>query len=262
MRVVFTRIDQHLPLFIESIGYDWFQEAVVRPNGYPYYHWLQTTSGQGVITINKQNILLPTNTGLLLAPYVAHQYRAVSNEKWFTQYLTFSGQEASHLVLPTGVNYQIFNNLALDLEQAFKPTISTSSDPIELSVSLYRFLLYLKQHSQLTEHTPTANTSVINRVRQYLDTNYQQPLTNEQLANLAGFSIQHLIRLFKSMYGITPLQYLNDLRLRNAKTLLASQPQLSIDQIAIRTGFTSASYFIAQFHNNTTMTPKQFRALH
>ncbi|WP_258088786.1 hypothetical protein [Weissella fangxianensis] len=36
-----------LPLFCESIGYDWQQDVVARPEGHQYYHWLQTDSGGG-----------------------------------------------------------------------------------------------------------------------------------------------------------------------------------------------------------------------
>lgn len=262
MRVAFTRIDTQLPLFIESIGYDWPQESVIRPNGYPYYHWLQTTSGQGVVIVNKQNILLPQNTGLLLAPHVAHRYQSLPGEKWITQYLTFSGTEVSRLILSAGTDYQFFNNFMLNLEQEFNQNITTASDPIDLSVSLYRFLLHLKQYPQFAQQVRTINTGVINQVRQYIDSNYRYSLTNEHLAGLAGFSVQHLIRLFKSIYGLTPIQYLTDLRLRNAKALLISQPLLSVEQIAISSGFSSASYFIAQFHRSTGLTPNQFRKLH
>lgn len=262
MRVVFTRIDQTLPLFIESIGYDWSQEPVVRSHGYPYYHWLQTTSGQGLITINHHDLLLPANTGLLLAPGIPHQYHALSTDKWTTEYLTFSGREVKHLILTNGANYQIFNHYTDKLAEQFPKNISKTTNPLNLSVTLYRFLLQLSRHSQLEQPVPQTNISVINTVKQYLDSNFQQPISNQQLANLSGFSIQHLIRLFKMLYNTTPLKYLNDLRLRNAQALLVSQPELSVEQIAFQSGFTSASYFISQFHASNGMTPKQFQKLH
>lgn len=260
MRVVFTRIDNQLPLFVESIGYDWLQKSVVRPKGYPYYHWLQTNSGQGVITLNNQHFLLPQGSGLLLIPHTPHQYQPVSDEPWITEYLTFSGREVEHLIPRSTVNYQIFNHIDANLNQLFRGKITVNSDPVELSVLVYRFLLYLNKNVQQLQTSP--NTRSLAIVREYLEQNFQQQISNDELAELVGFSVQHLIRLFKVLYGMTPLQYLNDLRLRNAKAFLTSQSEWSVNQIALRSGFLSASYFTAKFRSATGLTPKEFRQLH
>lgn len=50
MRII-TRFNQNLPLSAETIGYNWPQPIVERPNGYPFYHWLQSEQGTGVIEI-------------------------------------------------------------------------------------------------------------------------------------------------------------------------------------------------------------------
>ncbi|MFD1466027.1 helix-turn-helix domain-containing protein [Lapidilactobacillus mulanensis] len=262
MRVVFTRMNTQLPLYLESIGSDWNQEVVFRPNGYPYYHWLQTTSGQGIITINKQKLLLPVNTGILLAPNVSHQYHSLNDQIWKTQYLTFDGSEVANLLTNKGLNYQVFNNLTADFILKQSTTITPATEPITLSVLVYRFLLLLDQHASKSEWLNSRNVSTLLKIRQYLENHYAETITNEELATLAGFSTQHLIRQFKTAYQVTPLQYLNDLRLRNAQALLISQPQLNIDEIALRTGYSSSSYFIAQFRKVKHVTPKQFRQLH
>ncbi|GEL12748.1 two-component sensor response regulator [Lapidilactobacillus concavus DSM 17758] len=262
MRVVFTRMNKHLPLYLESLGDDWDQEAVQRPQGYPYYHWLQTTEGQGMISVAGQNLLLPTHTGILLSPHIAHQYHRLDTPTWKTQYLTFGGAAVLNILNNKPLNYQIFNQLPSDFILGQSRTITSVTEPIELSVLIYRFLLLLNDHSTTTVHLNNQNNATLVTVRQYLEAHYSQTITNEALASIAGFSVQHLIRQFKTIFQVTPMQYLNDLRLRNAQALLISQPQLNIDEIAERVGYNSSSYFIAQFKAAKKITPKQFRKLH
>ncbi|MEM5594550.1 hypothetical protein AAHH67_27470 [Niallia circulans] len=47
MEVHFNLLDGSNPFSIESIGYQWEQEMIMRADGYPYYHWLQTEKGLG-----------------------------------------------------------------------------------------------------------------------------------------------------------------------------------------------------------------------
>ena len=46
MPIYFYQTNQQLPLSLESIGNDWAQDDVARPDGYPYFHWLQTEQGK------------------------------------------------------------------------------------------------------------------------------------------------------------------------------------------------------------------------
>ncbi|MFD1410437.1 AraC family transcriptional regulator [Lapidilactobacillus gannanensis] len=267
MRVVFTQINNRLPLFLESIGADWQQEDVQRPTGYRYYHWLQTTSGQGIVTINDQAILLNRGTGILINPHVPHQYQSVQPNQWRTEYLTFGGRNASDLLDSQQLNYQLFNKNNLTLQKFIEKNgsaVTLTSDPNELSIFIYRFILLLNQARQENGllNPRQHNLPILADIKQFLDRRYEQAISNEQLAARSGFTTQHLNRQFKQRYHATPLQYLTDLRLRKAQVLLISQPELSIEQVAIQTGFNSSSYFIAQFHRQTQLTPRQFRQLH
>lgn len=267
MRVVFTQINEQLPLFLESIGADWQQEDVVRPQGYPYYHWLQTTAGQGLVTVAGQEILLSRGEGILLSPQVPHQYRSLGPITWRTEYLTFGGRNPRDLLSQTGPDYQIFNrnnSRLLQFIQQYGPQVTLTSDPNELSLLIYRFVLLLTQARQETRNIDPRqhNLPILAGVKQFLDQHYRDAITNQQLAARSGFTTQHLNRQFKSRYQATPLRYLTDLRLRKAQVLLLSEPELSVEQVAIQTGFGSSSYFIAQFHRRTHLTPGQFRQLH
>ncbi len=263
MRVVFTQMNTTLPLYLESVGMNWPQQEVIRPAGYPYFHWLQTTAGCGIIQLKQRQFLLPANQGILLAPHVTHRYQPLNAQPWETQYLTFGGQKSADLLPDPLADYLNLNYLPPVLNQFIAKNcanITNTSDPTELSVLVYRFLLGLRAavHEQ---YAPTQMQHLL-KTKLFLEQHYIYAVTNQELAQLTGYSIQHLTRQFKQVFGLTPLQYLTDIRLRRAKWLLVNQPQLSLEQVANQSGFESANYLIIRFRKAFNLTPQQFRHLY
>jgi AraC family transcriptional regulator of adaptative response / methylphosphotriester-DNA alkyltransferase methyltransferase len=76
----------------------------------------------------------------------------------------------------------------------------------------------------------------------------------EQLGVTSG----HLAVIFKQQYGMTPIQYLHQLRIEYAQKMLGETAMPIID-IAFDTGFNSLSAFYSFFKKNTGTTPKEYR---
>lgn len=99
----------------------------------------------------------------------------------------------------------------------------------------------------------------ITRVKTYIDAHYKDPaLSVEQLSELAGMSEVYLRKLFRSQYDISPSQYIISIRLHKAKELMHS-PFLSLEAIALESGFSSPQYFCRVFKKETGLTPYAFR---
>ena len=79
-----------------------------------------------------------------------------------------------------------------------------------------------------------------------------------ELADLVNLSGSRLRHLFKQETGTTPAQYLKVIRLRKAATLLRTT-FMSIKEIAMSVGLTTASYFVREFRKSYGMTPTEFR---
>jgi len=79
------------------------------------------------------------------------------------------------------------------------------------------------------------------------------------LAAAALMSRFHYIRMFQSMYGLTPRSFLKDLRVSNAKKLL--KKGLSITQVCFDVGYESLSTFSAVFKKCTGYTPSEYQRI-
>ncbi|HAY53997.1 MAG TPA: AraC family transcriptional regulator [Lactobacillus sp.] len=261
MRLVFTHMNQDYPLFCESIGYEWRQEAIFRPQGYPFYHWLQTASGEGTVTIGGTTYTLPAGAGILIRPGVPHSYRGSGD--WQTAYLTFGGALVANLVTPLGMgDYRVITDLSQPTARfvaAHYATLANSAvqDRV-IAELLFTFLLLLRQDVEIGARG-MAEIGIVTPVLQYLDAHSGEKITNTQLAAKTGYTVQYLTSIFKRYYHQTPLQYLQELRLRKAKSLLMTHPEWNVYEVAEQVGFTDNSQFIQAFKAYTGQTPKKFQ---
>lgn len=80
-----------------------------------------------------------------------------------------------------------------------------------------------------------------------------------ELAEIANFSPFHFQRIFKSIVGETPKQYIKRLRLEGAAHHIYLKPSLTLLEVAIRYGFTSLEAFSRAFKNYYGVSPNAFR---
>ena len=85
-----------------------------------------------------------------------------------------------------------------------------------------------------------------------------EKLSLEALAHEAYLDKSYLVRLFRREMRITPMAYLNRLRIDNTKLLLAETNE-TVLHISIQCGFESAAYFCACFKKSEGMTPLEYR---
>lgn len=82
-------------------------------------------------------------------------------------------------------------------------------------------------------------------------------ISNDQLAKEVGISEIYFRRLFSQQYGVTPRQYILNVRIQKAKQLLTSR-NCNIAELAEECGFTNVYHFCRTFKKRTGMTPTQY----
>ena len=140
--------------------------------------------------------------------------------------------------LPNKANVRIFNNAQQALGQGFRSCKRCKPEGLQV---------------------PDEDWVV--QIVDYIDSHYSQPLTLEVLADMCHGSTYHLLRTFKRIKNITPVEYIQKVRIANAKELLIATDN-SIGEIGARVGLTNTPYFITLFKKKTGYTPLQYRKEH
>jgi AraC-like DNA-binding protein len=124
---------------------------------------------------------------------------------------------------------------------------------------LFFFLLeqliaeYTEQKTAATQLEPSTE---INAIYNFLEKNYAENISLNDLCQLTGLSKYYLLRSFTRQKGISPYSYLETIRIAKAKVLL-EQGFLPIEA-ALQTGFTDQSHFSNFFKRFIGLTPKQY----
>jgi AraC-like DNA-binding protein len=100
-------------------------------------------------------------------------------------------------------------------------------------------------------------TKQIAHSRNYIDKHFSEDINLDKIAAKALVSKFHFTRVFKKYYGRTPNQYLQEVRIENAKQLL--QEGKTIDEACYAIGFTSKTSFISLFKKMTGFTPLAYQ---
>ena len=112
-------------------------------------------------------------------------------------------------------------------------------------------------HAQTNQKKIQNYKSVIS----YMEHNYNQPVTLQDLADTIPCNSQYLCRFFKDIAGVSPIQYLLNYRIQKACILLETTNNPVLD-IALDCGFENVSYFIRKFKEIMCCTPKAYRNNH
>lgn len=106
----------------------------------------------------------------------------------------------------------------------------------------------------------SADENLLKRVHECVMNHMDDPeFSVEQLAQEVGISRVHLNRRLRQLYNVSPGAYIRSIRLKQAAYLLANN-KVNVSEVAWKVGFSSLSYFSANFRKHFGMSPKEFVA--
>ena len=135
--------------------------------------------------------------------------------------------------------------------------LAVKADLLRIFLELYRTVPIIKLNA-MERQIRQREGERFQVLFQYLDENYNQNITLEEMAEIARYSRYHFSRLFHSLTGKKPMEYLRNLRLQKAAELLSSG--VSVSDTAMQCGFNSPNYFCKIFREKFGRVPSSYRS--
>lgn len=143
----------------------------------------------------------------------------------------------------------------IDWEERFDEAFSASKSWEQLSARLFNLFLSIRGEA----NQASDNDAIAAKIERYLLENYASHITNQTLSQQFGFVPSYVSKLFKSYKGVSPGDYLTQIRIEKAKELIRFNPKLALSDVATAVGFSDPSYFSRLFKRAEGVMPTEFR---
>lgn len=176
-------------------------------------------------------------------------------------------------------NYSLATGLLKNISYRKLPTIITKDSPTYTSVhQLCNMIIGGKNNNDVSQDTlALLSITLVNilyesgvqkededmvneRIKKtitYISEHYKEKITIEELCNISYMSESHFIRTFKKKISLSPIQYINELRLEKAYELLKNGH--SVIDASTQCGFNNQGYFIRQFKKKYNLNPSMVK---
>ena len=264
-----------LPLSLYSCGLH-PQHAIYRPVGYPTLQVMICFAGGGTFHFeNKPYIKLTKGSLVIIPSKVSHDYIPSGNEAWVIGYIGIDGELVDSLIhslkLPILQMVTVEASQLAQLEQYIHQLwhISENKDAENAtraaSTIVYDCLTYIafilnSGNEEQHQRKELGAKELLLEAVQYMEQHYMDKVSVANIAHTVGYTQQHFQRLFKELYGVSPNQYLQHLRLLKGAQYLEGGNELTIGEIAAMVGM-ELNYFVRMFKREYNMTPAKYRSM-
>lgn len=129
----------------------------------------------------------------------------------------------------------------------------------EKAVLLEIIALLLENGAVRVSSSQNADMERLGKIRRYIEEHMQEPITVGEIARHIHLHPNYFIKYFKKHFSVSPLKYVNQLKMGQAKLLLQTTA-LSVKEVAARTGFDDTNHFSKSFHRETGFSPTEYRS--
>lgn len=223
--------------------------------------------GEGSFLIEENLIPVKTNDLIIINPNVEHteksfKIRPLEYIVFGIEGLSFNFQKHPSSKDYIQLNYTNNRERLLFLLHTLLEEADKKEKNYELICQniLEVLILYIMRNQELTvaiSLTPKMSKEC-GVIKRYLDFNYADNITLDDLAALSHINKYYLVHSFTKYTGMSPINYLAQKRIQAAQNLLTSTNH-SMAEIAFGVGFSSQSYFSQIFRKITHMSPNQYR---
>ena len=236
---------------------------------HPFTELFYVVDGKGEFNIQGQHFPVKPNDFVIINPQVEHTELSSPDEPLEYIVLGIRGLSFSNLtpVSEGGHPFSFFNlrdeqKDILRYLNAMVQEATSQQMSYELVCHNLLEILLIKilrhQHFDLEVGKQSKATKDISFIKHYLETYYHESIQLEDLASMTHLSRFYISHSFKKEIGMSPMEYLIDIRIKESKILLRTT-NYSISQVADIVGFTTPTYFSKQFRKSTGISPTDYR---
>lgn len=226
-------------------------------------------SGKGSFIVDDKQFTVVENDLVIVNPYIDHTETSLDSNP--LEYIVLGIDELTFSLIDnpnttyTVQNYsKNSNNLYFYLNTMLKEMQEKQADHEIICQNLLEVFLFSISRSQdllITRNSNKKMSKECGVVKRYIDSYYSENITLENLATLTNMNKYYLVHAFKKYTGLSPINYLLEKRIQEAKSLLESA-DYSISEVASLIGFSSQSYFSQTFKKKLGKTPNEYRKIY
>lgn len=234
------------------------------------FHYILSGTGTLMADDSKgvtQTYSIKSMQGFMIFPNQITTYVADKQLPWEYVWLEFDGLRVKSLLDTIGLSLDkpVYHarNKSLREDMANEMLyISRHKDesPFHLIGHLYLFLDYLLRSAadEQLEHGSKLREFYIHEALTYIEHNFQNEITIEDIAGVCGLNRTYFGKIFKEALGKTPQEFLLNYRMLKAAELL-KLTSLSIGDVGLAVGYDNQMHFSRAFKNNYGISPREWR---
>ena len=210
-----------------------------------------------ILPADSWNLPLWDENSVVLSLLLGNMHLGMSHVTWRQASRSFESAQKYSCYLPGGAPiYSLFDSIQKLLKEGAPHLRQTAR---LLTSVLIDHALTLIEHPMSEDHSRPHQ--LYQYACSYIEENYAQPLSREQLSEHFQISPNYLSRIFK-IHGKTGIsEYITRVRIERAQFMLKRYP-FQLDEIAKRCGFRDVNYFCRSFKKQTGRTPTAYRTHH
>lgn len=258
---------QDLPFYVIGLGLHELQPKIIRSDGYEYDQFFYNTYGSGWLEMNGKTYELPEGSAFFIPAKMPHAYYP-DGDIWDIRWMLPGGRALPDLYrkfhLEEGGVFMLWDESGLDriMNQMRTALINHPKHGSVLAAGLvYSFIIEFIYQTMLHE-TPEQDEMPykyqVLALQEYIGEHYMFPISLEDLCKVVPVTHQHMCRIFKEALGMRPMEYINQIRVGAARSLLLYS-EYSIQEVGEKCGFQNANYFCRVFKKYEHITPLEYR---
>lgn len=241
----------------------------IGPRTSPYYYLLFILEGAGTFYQDGQVYSLRPRDIFSLFPHVTHEYVTDPDTPLRKIFMAFDGELAPQLLSRVGLTPESPHRtgvLTSEMANGMRSFMEEARPTAEQERDLGRLMRFLGIFDCMTKYSPPGTlpagegTPWLQKGKEYMDIHFAGGITVEGVSTYAGVDRTHFTKQFRKSYGLSPMQYIQRLKMNQARRLL-NETTLSLTEIAHTVGYPDLFSFSKAFKRMVGLSPKRYRKL-